>query len=380
LQELQDTGAAVYDATETGNAIESELKRLSEYNPVRLDVIFEIESRTGTETAGTASTLTDTGKSQFLAADATNEKRIHNTTDDTWAVVTAWTSTSVVSLSADIMDSGESYEIFNKRCRNKKQIYIGDMPSYLWVETVEYPLGIERNFILVEKDIIELEVDDSTIPDTDSTLTSPNAVDVLVKFAMPQVVCQLADLLGEVHTAGVAGATTLQVKYFTDDQIIEVGEYFNIDNHRTTYIVTTGVTLDLQTSTGKPISFFPGLEAAAPSTEHLNGITFVKSTLKSDEEEILIALVVAALKVSYAEGIRKQSIDDMTTGRALIPTINVGGSGVATRYLEYAKTGLQVANELVKTATKQRDDLRQSLESLATPRMAKVLPRGTVSE
>jgi len=143
---LQDTGNAIYGLTELGDLIEDALKRIAEYDPVELDVIFKIETREGTEEAGTANTLTDTAKGQFLATDDDNEKVVHNTTDDTWAVVLTCTSTSILTLSADIMDADEEYEIYNKRCKNKRQIYIGDMPSYIRVVSVEYPVGTERNF------------------------------------------------------------------------------------------------------------------------------------------------------------------------------------------------------------------------------------------
>ncbi len=298
LQYLQDTGAAIFASAETQYGIENELKHLSRYSPQVIDVIYTIESRTGTDVTGTASSLTDLVKLQFVAGDATQEKVVHNTDDHTWAVVLANSSPSVNTLSADIMDADEKYAIYNKRCRNNKQIYIGDMPSYLSIKSVEYPIGIPRNYTRVSNDVIELEVYDSTIRDSDSTLTTLNQTEVLVKFAIPHVLCQLTDLSGQTHTEAAAGATTIQVKYFTDDQIIEIGDQFNIENHMTTYIVTTGVTLDLQTSTGKPISFFPGLEAVAPAAEHGSGITFKKSSLTPEEENYLIRLVSARACIS----------------------------------------------------------------------------------
>ena len=62
LQFLQDTGAAIYDSTELGMWIEGGLKQLSRYSPVLLDVIYQVESRTGTDVTGAASTLTDATK------------------------------------------------------------------------------------------------------------------------------------------------------------------------------------------------------------------------------------------------------------------------------------------------------------------------------
>src|SRR3990167_7775533 len=172
-QLIQDTSNTVYDVTELGYWIEDELKRIFRFKPFFVDVIFQIESRSGNDTAGTASSLTDATKSQFLAADATNEKVVHNLTDDTWAVILTNSSTSVNTLSRDIMASGESYEIYNKRCRNKRQIYIGDMPALYRqnVVSVEYPIGKKRNFSVLD-DVIELDVQNSAIADSNSTLSN----------------------------------------------------------------------------------------------------------------------------------------------------------------------------------------------------------------
>lgn len=290
LQFLQDTGATTYDATETGNSIEGELRRLSGKSPVLVDVIYKVESRTGTETAGTASTLTDTTKAQFLSTDDDYEKVVHNTTDNTWAVVTGYTSTSVLSISKDIMAVDEEYEIYNKRCRNKRQIYIGDMPPFLWIESVEYPVGTERNFIEISREIIELDVDDSTIQDSDSTLTTLNKVDVLIKFALPQVLNQMANLAGAVHTAGAVDATTMQVKSFTDAQVVKVGTQFRIAGQMTTYTVITQLTLADQAGVGSSLAFFPGLEAATTAGDV---ITFIGSTLQPNHEDLLERMVVS---------------------------------------------------------------------------------------
>ena len=347
LQFLQDTGAATYDATETGYAIENEIKRLSRYAPVLIDVIFPVESRTGADTAGTASKLTDTTKSQFLSTDPTNEKVVHNIDDDTWAVITGYTSTSVLSISKDIMASGESYEIYNKRCRNEKQIYIGDMPFYLGIESVEYTIGTERYF-KISRDIIELDVDDSIILDSDSTLTTLNQVDVLVKFALPQVLCQLTDLLGAVHTGASALATSMQVKSFTDAQVVEVGEMFNIAGHRTTYMVTTELTLANQATTGSSLSFYPGLEAAATADDV---ITFIKSTLQPNYEDLLERMVVS-------RAVQSNSIN-------YINATNLGGPKTMQDYQQWINN-----NPLLSPVL-----LLRELEALAHPKSAKVLAR-----
>jgi len=70
----------------------------------------EDPSVTGTDDAGTANKLSDAGV--FTAAESEYKgKYIHNTTDDTYALITAKDSDNVLSISADIMDIGETFEI-----------------------------------------------------------------------------------------------------------------------------------------------------------------------------------------------------------------------------------------------------------------------------
>ena len=292
-QLLQDTSNATYDTTELGMWLEDELKRISRWSPLFVDVIFQVESRTGTDSAGTASKLTDTAESQFLAADATNEKVVHNTTDDTWAVVTARDSASVLSLSRSIFSSGDNYEIYNKRCRNKRQIFIGDMPSEYWdkVVSVEYPIGTERNFKKLGE-VIELDVNNATIKDSDSTLTDLNEVDVLVRFAVPQILCQLTDLAGELTADAAEGATSIAVDGMGSTEIIEIGDQFTLENHRSIYVITVAVTTSGNAAT---LTIYPPLEAAASNNDD---ITFRKSTLTPTLEEILCQRVAARAVLS----------------------------------------------------------------------------------
>jgi len=66
--------------------------------------------RSGKATALTADHLIDTIKNQFTANDV--GKVIYNVTDKTTATITGYTSPSDVTLDTDIMDEGESYEIY----------------------------------------------------------------------------------------------------------------------------------------------------------------------------------------------------------------------------------------------------------------------------
>jgi hypothetical protein len=289
---LQDAGLTIFDATELGHAEENEIKRLSDDRPALVDVIFQMESRYGTVSTTSTSNLTDTSKSQFVSGDATNEKVVHNTIDDTWATISSYTSSSVLALNKDIFVSGDTYEIYNKRCKNKKQIYIGDMPAYLHVDSVEYPIGHRRNFKRISEDVIEIDV--NLVDDSNPTLSPLGRVDVLVRFAMPQVLCQLTDLSGELSAGASAGATSISIDGMGSTEIIEVGEMFTLENHRSTYVVSAQVTTSGNAAT---VSFYPPLEAASSDNDD---ITFVKSTLKPDEESWLIRLIAARVALSHS--------------------------------------------------------------------------------
>ncbi|MBC2746275.1 MAG: hypothetical protein HF975_04565, partial [ANME-2 cluster archaeon] len=67
-------------------------------------------SITGTDDAGAASKLSDTGVFTLDAAEYVG-KYVHNTTDDTYSPITAKDSNDVLSIADDIMDSGEDFEI-----------------------------------------------------------------------------------------------------------------------------------------------------------------------------------------------------------------------------------------------------------------------------
>ena len=304
-QALQDTTNATYDATELGYWVEDKLAEFSTYRPHLVDVIFKIESRTGTDVTGTQSSLTDSVESQFLSTDPTNEKVIHNTTDNTFAVVLSRTSASVMVLSADIMNANDNYRIYNKRCTNQRQIYIGDVTDYLWIERVEYPLGNPRNSKVFNE---VLEIDVARVEDSDTTNTDLPYVDVLVRFAKPHKLSQLTDWAGELTAGAAADATTIALDGLQTTGTIEEGDEFFLENHRTRYTVTVPATIatNIATLTG----FYPGLEAAALENDD---IAFVKSTLKPQDERILADMIVAGAilnnNIVYVDAIPKGGTD-----------------------------------------------------------------------
>ncbi len=337
-QMLQDTGAATYDVTETGYWIEESLKEFATYEPHIVPVIFKIESRTGTDTAGTTSKLTDTTKTQFLTTDDSDEKVIRNTTDNTWATATTATAstTTVITLNADIMASGEHYEIYNKRCWNNKQIYLGNPTdirhdSYLRIDSVEYPIGTKRNW-KVYGDVLEIDV--TNVNDSNLNVTNLPNIDVLVRFVKPHRLCQMTDLQGAVQATGTAGGVAIVAYNFTLTQSAEVGDEFHIANHRTLYTCTEAITWS-DAVNGNVLYFYPALEASAPKDDV---IYFTKSTLKPQHEEIFCHLVAARAVLS----------DNIN----YINEINKGGPEVYARFREWGERKLgEVLGKLDRIST-----------------------------
>lgn len=74
---------------------------------------FDSTEKTGSATATTANHLIDTTNNQFEAADV--GRTVWNSTDNTYAIVTAYNSVSDLTLDTDIMASGESYYLYAGR-------------------------------------------------------------------------------------------------------------------------------------------------------------------------------------------------------------------------------------------------------------------------
>ncbi|KKN20837.1 hypothetical protein LCGC14_0931410 [marine sediment metagenome] len=320
-QIYQDTGNAVAGTVEWDYWIEEGLKKFSTYRPHLVDVIFKLESRFGDDVTGTTDKLTDSVKAQFLAGDATDEKVVHNLSQNTYAVVLAQDSTSIFSISKDIFSANEAYRIYNKRCTNNRQIFIGDFMPYMWIDSVEYPVGEKRNWKELD-DVIEIMVDQ--IPDSDSTLDRLPDVDVLVRFAVAHKISQLVGLTGQVATTTTAGATSL-ASATMGAGTIEIGEEFHLENQRFVYTVTTATTIASNTAT---ISFFPGLDSDASNTAEV--LTFRKNTLRDQDEEIFGRLVAARAA--------------MSDSRSFINTINIGGPGTWADYMGWKR---ELYNEVI---------------------------------
>ena len=339
LQYLQATTTKYTDA-QLEPWIEDELTRMSKYAPHIVEIRFKVESRKGVATATLASNLVDTTKGQFIASDHTLEKVVHNITDDTWGIVLAYVDADTLTLGSDIFVVNDVYEIYNRHCRNKREIYIGDMPRYLWIDSVQYPIGTERNFV-VRDDVLELDVEDDAIQDSDSTLDPLSQVDVLIRFAFPHVLPNLTDWTGAVSTAVVAAATAMSIDAMAGAETIKTGVHFFIEDHHTDYVVANDATLSASAGI---ITFYPGLEKVAANDKI---VTFRKSTLQPQHEEILTRMVahraVASDTLNY------------------INKANVGGANTWADYMQWKRDlDMSIQRDLVK---------------LAKPKAYKELPR-----
>ena len=295
-QKLQSTGTIDYTVAEVDNMIEEGLKEFATYSPHIVPMVFKIESRFGTCGSTSADNLIDTAKGQFKAADATDEKVVHNTTDNTWAVVLSFSSTAQIGISNDIFIANENYRIYNKRCWNQKQIYIGDIGEYIGFDSVEYPKGDKRNWRLLDNNqVLEIDVDSVEDSNASSAITTLRNVDVIVRLKRPHVLSQVTDLSATFSATAAAAATSIALTALQGAGTVEAGEEFYIENHKSVYMVTTEATI---ASSAVTLSIYPPLEANVSSTAWV--VSFVKSSLLPHQEDAFADLVAARLAMSKA--------------------------------------------------------------------------------
>jgi len=294
-QKLQDTGNTTFATAELDLYIADALREMPRYVPHVVRETFQIESRTGTAGTTTAGKLIDATKAQFLAADV--GKMVHNLTDDTWAQITVYNTTSSIDLSSDIMASGDSYEILNAGCTSPKQVNISAETDYIGIERVEYPTGTKRNWILANG-ILEImvdSVDDSRV--LTAGLVQPK-VNVDIYFKKRHKLSQLTDFAGAVNNAGgyAAGATSMAVNGIQATGTIEEGQEFTVAGTRGTYHATADATISANAAT---VSFYPGLGSAI---ENADVVTFIQSTLTQELEGPFADYVAACAALDKSPG------------------------------------------------------------------------------
>ena len=335
--DLRD-GSNTYHATaEIDYKIVQGLREIAKYKKHLVRVTYQIESRTGTATSTSASNLVDATLDQFESGDA--GKRLYNSTDKTWADVLSYSTAEQVGLSHDIMASGENYKIFNKGCWNNKQINIGDVEDYLWVERVEYPIGKERSFEILNGNILQIGMD--VEPDDSDPNNTDRVIDVYVYFAKRHKLSQLTDVAGAVKTAASKGDVALALKSLQTTGTIEEDQEFTLASRPQVYTVTADATI---TSNEATVAMYPALDADVAADIV---VTLIESTLDRQIESLLIEYVVG-----------KSLMDEANVH---LPSISPGGTATYKRFLE--------------TASFRYDRVIRQLEGLVESKPAKILPR-----
>jgi len=302
-QKLQDTGNAVWTDAELLLYMTEELREVSQYSPHIYMVEYTLETRRGTATSGTTTnTLDDDVNDQFVSGNAPYGdvgKIVFNTTDRTWAYITAVTDADTVVLSNDIMVSGEGYRIFHKNCNHQKEIYIGEMPDWLWIDRIEFPAMEDPpnyvKWIDRGRNVIRLDIDD----EPDDTKNSDAKDQVWIFFAMRHKLSQLlkTDYVSDTPaTTTAVGATTIHIDAATTAETIERGQEFTIadERARAIYICTVNVTMS---SNEGDLKFWPPLESSVADGA---AITFVSSTLTPKLEGIYADLVAGKAAMNKA--------------------------------------------------------------------------------
>lgn len=315
---LNQSATTVFSVDDVNNQITDSLKELSTYAPHLVPIVFQVESRFGACGSTSANNLIDSSKGQFASTDDDNEKVVHNTTDNTYAVISSFSSTAQVGLTADIFVSGENYRIYNKQCWNSKQIYLGGLPEQYDVESVEYPIGQKRNWRIFDQ-VLELEVDTVEDSNAGSTVSQLPNVDVLVRFNKPHVLSPLTDTAGKMAATAAAAATSISLTSLQGSGTINVGEEFTIQYHRSTYIVAASATI---ASSAATVTFYPPLERAIASTAQT--ITFRMTSLRPEHEDIFANHVAGALLLDKAT----KYANSATTGRDPVYNYTVLGNSL----------------------------------------------------
>ncbi len=333
INEIQsDLGddATTYTDAKVTIQLEKAIKTVSDYKPHVMMHSFNLESRTGSDTAGTTDKLTDSS-GQFVSTDV--DKVIYNTTDNTWAIVTAFDDANTLSISKDIMASGENYKMFNKGCWNNKQINIEDVTDYIGedhgVIDVEYKTQQSvrnyRNFE-VEGDILTIDIDFKPPDSADSGAD----IEVFVWFETRQRVSQLTDLAGAINNGNLTvGTTTISVDGLSGTEVVTEGTLLTIAGIRGTYMVTADKTLS---SGGGDLVIFPGL---LDVIENEDVVTIIGSTLSSRLERLVVELGASYSALSLQAN-----------------AIPKGGQAVFNRYLEKRETALSELERLQEPMTK----------------------------
>ncbi len=382
---LQDPSGTIFK-TATDGEMELEMidsgfeiaRWVPSMNPV--PDVFQIESRTGTATSDTSGALVDATNAQFLSGDV--DKAVYNTDTKKWGIVTAFVSTSQLTLNKDLFPDGdEGYRMFNKGCVASNQINIEDIVDRYEIEDgdrIEHPIGTRRNIADVEGDILTIGVDPSVLENSSTADSAEPIVDVHVYFRKRHFISVMTDLSGIVDlVAGYsAGDTSMVIDNLTDNDVIKAGQLFTIASTRGVYRVTTDVTV---ASSEAIVSFYPGLEN---DVDNDTAVTFKQSTLTSTLEPLFARYVAAKLAINKPGVIipetRSRARPHLTDGSFTINESNKGGPGTSSDYLQYARAETALVEQMnLYTSLGERMMIKvvDELGIMAISRAHEIFPR-----
>jgi len=346
---LQDASNAVFSDAEIELFIAEGLREISQYHPYIYRCEFNLESRVGTATSTLANNLVDATNDQFLSTDV--GKWIYNSTDRTWAVVTAYVDETTLTLSKNIMASGESYQMFNQGCTDSKEININAPQAkpgalgtrafdFLYIDKIEYPILQDPpsylnpgQWELQENNIIRLKVGS----EPPNTKASDAADEVWIYFTLQHSLSRLTGFLGKIDLGAgyAAGLTSIHVDDMTADEVIYKGQMFTVDSDSDTTITRGIYIADYQrTLTGgeSDVTFFPPLTDAVTDN---STVRFIANTLDYKLEGVFADLVAGRAAISKA--------------RYYINRVNVGGGAVWQQLMAWGKDKVNSALEQLQS-------------------------------
>lgn len=292
---LQDGASnTIFKTPDIDLRIDDALSEIARYAPYVATWILAIEGRTGSASSTTSDALVDAGKSQFVSGDV--DKMIFNTTDKTWAKVTAFVSSSQLTLSKDIMASGESYEMYNENCWENNQVNIEGLKDWIEIPYAVYPSrgsAKRRRNVEVRDFRRVLELDIGFTPNDTSLTNADKEVYVVTheRHRLPAV----TDWAGAVNNGNLTvGSTTISVDGFGTSETLAEGELITFAGTRGIYRITADKTMS---SGGGDIVIYPGLMDVIVDGDV---VSLIKSTLTPELEKLLVELVVGELAVSQA--------------------------------------------------------------------------------
>ena len=382
---LQDPSGTIFKTATNGEMeleIADSLFEIPKWVPYIDSVpdVFQIETRAGSATSDTSGALVDGTNVQFLSTDV--GKVVYNTDTKKWGIVTAFVSTSQLTLNKDLFPDGdEGYRMYNKGCVESNQINIEDITDRYEIEDgdrIEHPIGTRRNVADVEGDILTIGVETSVLDDSSTADGAEPVVDVHIYFRKRQFISQLTDLLGAVDLiAGYsAGDTSMVVDALQSSGTVKAGQLFTVAGTRGTYRATADATI---TSNEATISFFPGLENDVDDNDV---VTFKQSTLTPTLEPLFVRYVAAKLAINKPGAIIPESRSKvrpyLTDGSFTINESNKGGPGTSGDYLSYVRAEKELVEQMrLYQDLGEREMIKvvDELGRLADPRPHEIFPR-----